>query len=61
MELLVKIVDDVSIAGGKGVLLCDENGTPLPTQIRASVSNDVGEYPVIDVRLVVDGDKVRFE
>ena len=61
MGMIVKVVDAPAVAGGKAIFLCDENGVSLPTQISASVRNEVGDYPIIDVSLMIDGDKVRFE
>lgn len=60
MALLVKVVKAEALPGGMAVLLCDDQGDPLP-QISAVIRQENGEFSTIEVRLLIDGENVRFE
>lgn len=55
MNLTVKIKNVAGVPGGKVVLLCDENGEPLPGIISTVTSSGVEE-----LSFAIDGDNIRF-
>ncbi|HMO74076.1 MAG TPA: hypothetical protein PKD48_01900 [Sphingopyxis sp.] len=58
--MLIKIDAASSVPGGKAIVLCDDNGSPLPMQSRVVLSNGVDEMGEITVTFVIDGERVRF-
>lgn len=60
--MIVKIMDAQGVPGGhKAVMLCDDNGDPLPQQVGGVLRNFVGAVPTIEVTFNIDGQSVRFE
>lgn len=58
MKLVVKIC---TIAGDKFLMLCDEQGKPLPNQRMLVLKHDfVRESPEVQVTFVVDSENVRL-
>jgi len=57
--LLVRIVEDCATASGKAILLCDQRGSRLPGQVRASLDQNA-DRTEITVTFLVDGDEVSF-
>lgn len=58
--MLIKIENAPSVAGGKAIMLCDDQGEPLPMQVRSVLSAGVNEVGEITVTFSIDGDRVRF-
>ncbi len=58
--MIVRIIHDVSVVGGRAVLLCDDAGAPLPMQGRVVLDQSVAEETTITVTFHVDGDLVRI-
>ena len=58
--MLIRIMDAAAVAGGKAVLLCDDDGKPLPFQIETMLHAAVGEHGSITVKFQIDGKKIRF-
>ncbi len=60
MRLIIRITDAEAVPGGKSLILCDEDGIPLPGQIGVSATTAIGENSIVTVQFAVDGEKVRF-
>lgn len=58
MKLLVKMVDLEH--RGKQLMLCDENGDPLPRQAHINVNTSGDMADEVTVRFIIDGDLVKF-
>jgi hypothetical protein len=58
--LLVRIVDGCHAAGGKAILLCDQDGNRLPGQVRATLDQSI-DRSEITVTFAIDGAEVSFE
>lgn len=58
-SLLIRVVDGCNTAGGKALLLCDQDGKFLPNQVGATVKQDDGRTE-ITVTFLVDGEGVGF-
>jgi hypothetical protein len=57
--MIIKIDEASAMVGGRAVLLCDDDGVPLPMQYRVVLDQAVGEASSITVSFHIDGDKVR--
>lgn len=57
--LQVRIIDGCNTPGGKSVLLCDEEGKPLPLQRNVVLDQD-GDMAQITVTFFIDGERVVF-
>lgn len=51
MKLTLRIV-------GRHLLLCDEQGDPLPNQTKVEFSDSVDELPRLVVEFIVDGKNI---
>lgn len=58
--MLIKIEDAPSVPGGRAIMLCDDQGQPLPMQSRVVLCNGVDEMGEITVTFRIDGEQVRF-
>lgn len=58
--MLIKIIKTPAVAGGRAVVLCDDEGEILPSQRATILETGVGELPTITVTFAVDGDSIRF-
>lgn len=58
--MIIKIEDAASVPGGRAILLCDDEGNTLPSQIRTVVEAGVDELGTITVTFQIDGERVRF-
>lgn len=58
--MLIKIEEAASVPGGRAIMLCDDDGNPLPMQLRTVVEAGVDELGTITVTFQIDGEKVRF-
>lgn len=60
--MIIRIMDCSAIpGGGRGILLCDDDGNMLPEQTEVKLINGCGDVPLITVTFLVDGENVRFE
>lgn len=59
MNLQVKIVGDIFTPSGKGIVLCDDEGNILPSQVEVRVTSGI-DRSEITVTFMVDGENVRF-
>lgn len=59
--MLIKVENAASVPGGRAIMLCGDDGTPLPMQTRTVVEAGVDELGTITVTFQIDGEKVRFE
>lgn len=60
MKLTVRVVDAPLQAGGTAILLCDEDGEPLPSQMDVSISQRAAGVSTITVTLLINGDDIAF-
>lgn len=60
MKLTVQVVDAPYTREGKQLLLCDEAGEPLPSQLGVRFENRLNEPTTLDVTFVVDGTEVAL-
>lgn len=60
MKLVAKIMDGLGTADGTGVMLCTEDGEPLPNQISTVLSTGAGQASELTVVFAVYGD-LRLE
>ena len=58
--MLIKIEEAASVPGGRAIMLCDDEGMPLPRQIRTTVDTGAGDLGEITVTFSIDGEQVRF-
>ncbi|MGV1682916.1 hypothetical protein [Sphingopyxis sp. NJF-3] len=58
--MLIKLDDAPSVPGGRAIVLCDNDGVPLPMQTRTVVDTNVGDFGSITVTFTIDGERVRF-
>lgn len=60
MKLRVLVVESAGAPSGANLMLCDENGEPLPNQQEVAAHAEAGGFPTISVRFVVDGKSVKL-
>jgi hypothetical protein len=58
MKLQVKVIP--SAGNGPVLMICDENGTPLPNQQRVELYNSINDEPKATVTFLIDDDNVRL-
>lgn len=58
--MIIRIDEASAVAGGRAVLLCDDQGEPLPMQHRVILDQAVGEGSTITVTFHIDGVLVRI-
>lgn len=58
--MIVKVMDAPAVYGGKAVMLCDDEGKPLPNQVRSNLVCDVDKPSIIVVTFQIDGERVKL-
>jgi hypothetical protein len=61
MNLRLRLLEAAGIPGGRGYILCDDGGVPLPGQRAISVEQRRNEATIVTVELVVDGTRIRLD
>lgn len=60
LTLTIRAIDAPSVAGGKALALCTENGEVVGKQVSCAVENAVDSIGTITVRFYIDGETIRF-
>lgn len=61
MKLVAKIFAGTSARDGCAVMLCTEDGEPLPGQVEATLRTGAGAMGYVTVMFAVDGRDIRLE
>lgn len=59
-RLVLKVIDVPTAPSGKVLALCTEDGKVFGAQIACTVHGEAESFTEVTVRLIVDGDAVRF-
>lgn len=59
-RLVIRLLDDPTVAGGKHLALCTEDGKLFGAQIACTVRSEVEAITEVTVTFLVDGQAIRF-
>nr|WP_314471051.1 hypothetical protein [uncultured Sphingomonas sp.] len=58
--MIIMMKDAPAQPGGKCLMLCNDDGTPVPMQVSSVLEQQVGDAATFTVTLAVDGQEVRL-
>lgn len=58
--MIIKIHQSAAVAGGRAIMLCDDEGEPLPMQTAVRLDQSMGDASQITVTFAIDGKLVRL-